>query len=102
LFRPTDRVSRIVQSLMSFSHTGHNKKSDFQAVLLRDCAQEAITLLSLQKERNQVVFVNNIAPNAIVAGDTQRMIQVFVNLLSNARDASPTDGRVMLASDEDE
>ena len=71
-------------------------------MLLRDCAQEAINLLSLQKDRNQVVFVNNIAPNAIVAGDTQRMIQVFINLLSNARDASPTDGRVMLASDEDE
>jgi signal transduction histidine kinase len=98
----TDRVSRIVQSLMSFSHTGNNKKSDFQAVSLRDCAKEAISLLSLQKERNQVQFVNDIATNAIIAGDTQRMIQVFINLLSNARDASPAEGRVMLASDEDE
>lgn len=98
----TDRVSRILQSLMSFSHTGNHKKSDYQAVNLRDCAQEAINLLSLQKERNQVEFVNDIATHAIVAGDPQRMIQVFINLLSNARDASPVDGRVMLASDQDE
>lgn len=98
----TDRVSRIVQSLMSFSHTGNNKKSDFQAVSLRDCAQEAINLLSLQKDRNPVVFTNDISARAIVAGDTQQMIQVFINLLSNARDASPPEGRVMLASDEDE
>jgi signal transduction histidine kinase len=98
----TDRVSRIVQSLMSFSHTGHLKKSDFQAVILRDCAKEAINLLSLQKDRNQVVFVNEITSKAIVAGDTQQMIQVFINLLSNARDASPPEGRVILASDEDE
>src|SRR5690606_18009054 len=97
----TDRVSRIVQSLMSFSHTGNTKKSDFQAVALRECAQEAINLLSLQKDRNPVAFINNIAANAIIAGDIQRIIQVFINLLSNARDASPRDGHVMLASDED-
>jgi signal transduction histidine kinase len=30
------------------------------------------------------------------------MIQVFINLLSNARDASPEQGRVMLESNEDE
>lgn len=98
----TDRVSRIVQSLVGFSHTGHNKKSDFQPVVLRNCANEAIQLLSLQKDKNQVLFVNEIAPHAIVAGDTQRMIQVFINLLSNARDASPEEGSVTLASSEDE
>jgi PAS domain S-box-containing protein len=98
----TDRVSRIVQSLMSFSHSGNNRKSGFQAVILRDCAQEAINLLSLQKDRNPVVFINDISPRAIVAGDPQQMIQVFINLLSNARDASPVEGRVMLTSEEDE
>lgn len=98
----TDRVTRIVQSLVGFSHTGHTAKSEFQAVVLRDCAKEAISLLSLQKDKQQVQFINEIASNAIVAGDTQRMIQVFINLLSNARDASPENGRVLLASIEDE
>jgi len=98
----TDRVTRIVQSLVGFSHTGHTAKSEFQPVKLRDCAQEAISLLSLQKDKQQVQFINEIAPNAIVGGDTQRMIQVFINLLSNARDASPENGRVVLASSEDE
>lgn len=98
----TDRVTRIVQSLVGFSHTGHTAKSEFQAVVLRDCANEAINLLSLQKDKQPVQFINEIAQNAIVAGDTQRMIQVFINLLSNARDASPENGRVLLASNEDE
>lgn len=98
----TERVTRIVQSLVGFSHTGHTAKSEFQAVVLRDCASEAIHLLSLQKDKQQVQFINDIAKNSIVAGDTQRMIQVFINLLSNARDASPQDGRVVLASSEDE
>lgn len=98
----TDRVTRIVQSLVGFSHTGHTAKSEFQAVILRDCAQEAISLLSLQKDKQQVRFVNEIAQNAVIAGDAQRMIQVFINLLSNARDASPENGLVILASSEDE
>ncbi|WP_111641067.1 ATP-binding protein [Marinimicrobium alkaliphilum] len=98
----TKRVTTIVQSLVSFSHSGQNKKSEFEAVSLRDCADEAIQLLSLQKDKNQVIFINEIARNAIVAGDSQQVIQIFINLLSNARDASPEGGRVMLASSEDE
>lgn len=98
----TDRVTRIVQSLVGFSHTGHTAQSDFHAIILRECANEAIHLLSLQKDKQPVRFINEIAKNAIVAGDTQRMIQVFINLLSNARDASPEDGLVVLASSEDE
>jgi len=98
----TDRVSRIVQSLVGFSHTGHNKNSDFEPVVLRNCANEAIQLLSLQKDKHQVLFVNNIASNAIVGADAQRMIQVFINLLSNARDASPEHSTVVLESTEDE
>ncbi|MCE3251931.1 MAG: histidine kinase [Cellvibrio sp.] len=98
----TDRVGRIVQSLVSFSHAGHASKTEFEAVSIRDCANEAIHLLSLQKEKTQVLFCNDILRTAIVAGDAQRIIQVFINLLSNARDASPEQGRVMLESNEDE
>jgi signal transduction histidine kinase len=97
----TDRVTSIVQSLVGFSHSGHGN-NEFKPVILRDCANEAINLLSLQKDKRHVNFINDIAPKAIVAGDAQRMIQVFINLLSNARDASPAEGRVRLASDEDE
>lgn len=97
----TDRVTRIVQSLVSYSHSGQNKKSAYEAVVLRECAAEAISLLSLQKDKKYVNFENKIAENAIIAGDQQQMIQVFINLLSNARDASDEEGRVILESTED-
>lgn len=92
----TDRVGRIVQSLISFSHTGQQEKADFMAVPLRDCAEEAIQLLSLQKEKTQVRFNNRMSSDSIVRADPQRLIQVFINLLSNARDASPEDSEVVL------
>ncbi len=95
----TDRVSRIVQSLVSFSHAGRQSDSDFQWVSPRECAQEAINLLSLQKERNQVEFINEIPAEFSVRADSQRLIQVFINLLSNSRDASPADGNIVTAAE---
>jgi len=92
----TDRVSRIVHSLVSFSHSGQHKQQEFELTSLRACAEEAINLLSLQKEKTQVIYDNQLGENLIAPGDSQRLIQVFINLLSNARDASPEQGRITL------
>ena len=92
----TNRVSRIVQTLVSFSHAGQHSADNYQRISLRDCAQEAIDLLSLQHEKNQVNFVNDLSDEVVIYGDSQRLIQVFVNLLSNSRDASPLFGDVII------
>ena len=98
----TERVSRIVHSLVSFSHSGGGEERLVEPMNIHTCAQEAIALISLQKDRQQVQFSNHIDPAITLLGDSQRMIQVFVNLLSNARDASPDGSEVSLWSDETE
>lgn len=95
----TDRVSRIVRSLVSFSHAGQSSGHEFRALSARDCAQEAINLLSLQKEKRAVEFINEIPRELIIQADNQRLIQVFVNLLSNSRDASPIYGKIIVAGE---
>lgn len=92
----TERVNRIVQSLVSFAHAGQQKESGFHPVELRECAQEAINLLNLQRDKNQVVYENRLDSSLRIHGDSQRVIQIFVNLLSNSRDASPTDSTVRI------
>jgi PAS domain S-box-containing protein len=92
----TQRVTRIVQSLVSFSHAGERLNNALQQVKPRECVQEAINLLSLQKERTQVVFQNQVPANLVLTADSQRLIQVFVNLLSNSRDASEPGGLVVV------
>lgn len=93
----TSRVSRIVHSLVSFSHAGHSKEGEFESVPLRECAQEAIDLIALQKEKAQMNFVNDVPEHIQVRGNNQRLIQVFVNLLSNARDACPDGTKVSIS-----
>jgi signal transduction histidine kinase len=97
ILNQTSRVDRIVQSLVSFSHGGSPHLRDIDAVSLRDCAEEAIHLLSLQHEKTPVHFVNELPEDLQITGDRQQMIQVFVNLLANARDASEAGGRVEVA-----
>ncbi|MCE2027064.1 sensor histidine kinase [Sessilibacter corallicola] len=92
----TDRINRIVQSLVSFSRSGDISGTQFVHIELRQCVEEAIQLLSLQKDKTQVDYQNHVKDDIMVWGDSQKLIQVFVNLLSNARDASEESGAVSI------
>ncbi|WP_043317507.1 ATP-binding protein [Microbulbifer sp. HZ11] len=89
----TQRISRIVHSLVSFSHSG-NQDTEKAPVDMRACVEEAVQLLSLQRDKTEVTFANQVPEGLIGLGDNQRLIQVFINLLSNARDASPDGGHI--------
>ena len=97
----TKRVSRIVQSLMNFAHAGA-RQSGNEAVCLADIAREAIELLQLNRRSVDAQFFNLCAPEHCVDGDPQRLAQVLINLLSNARDAMPDGGAIRIRSEADE
>ena len=88
ILKQTGRVTRIVESLMNFSHTGADRKNtNLSATNLADCVDEAIHLLKLDHEAPPAKFENRCDRELLVLADSQRLLQVFVNLLSNARDA---------------
>ena len=98
ILEQTKRVSRIVQSLMSFAHAGSHQHSD-EPVCLAEVAQDAIGLLALNRRNFEVQFYNLCDPDHWVEGDPQRLAQVLINLLSNARDASPPHSAVRVKSE---
>ena len=91
----TKRISRIVQSLMSFAHAG-GRQQKLYPVDLAAVTQDAVALLSLNKRGTEVQFLNLCDPDHRVEGDPQRLAQVLINLLSNARDASPPSGTIRI------
>ena len=93
IVKQTQRISSIVHSLVNFAHTGRQDPTQAtEAVSVHNCVSEAIQLLSLDPEARHIHYNNHCPAHIIVAGDNQRLTQVFINLLSNARDASPEDG----------
>ncbi|MFO1347640.1 MAG: ATP-binding protein [Pseudomonadales bacterium] len=96
----TDRISRIVQSLVHFAHAGRAGDHAREAVDLFECVEEAIHLLSLQKNRQRVYYNNLLAPDTLVRGNEQTLVQLFINLLSNASDASPPDSPIDISAEQ--
>ncbi len=97
ILEQTDRISGILESLVSFAHGGQsNVTRPNMPVELRQCINEAITLLNLSSNLKGINFVNHCAPDLYVLGDGQRLLQVFVNILANARDASNESDEVVI------
>lgn len=85
----THRISSIMQSLVSFSHAGGAEIEHHRTECnISDCIKDAMSLLKLDRMATPVDYEFGGEAEALVYGDPQRLQQVFVNLLSNARDAS--------------
>ncbi|MEX2132477.1 MAG: ATP-binding protein, partial [Pseudohongiellaceae bacterium] len=98
IIEQTNRTSRIVQSLVNFAHAGTNKTHyESEPVCVRDCIDEAITLVSLDKKGRSINYVVECEPDCKILGDTQRLLQVLLNLISNARDASQPESSIHFA-----
>lgn len=97
ILEQTDRISAILQSLVNFSRAGSTPAAEAVPVNLRQCTDEAIRLLSLSQQDRGVRFDNRCPPELMVLGDPQRLAQVFVNVLTNARDASVAGGVVTVS-----
>lgn len=96
ILEQTRRITRIVESLVTFSHSGQLPQHHHLPVDIHDTAAEAVALLALDPDRRRQRFENHCASGLMVSGDAQRLLQVFVNLFANAADASPDDQPVSI------
>ena len=81
---------------MGFARTdSHVASSSYEAVNLKSTIDEAVSLLQLSGSKDYQ-FDNFCSAEIMVRGNAQRLMQVFVNLLSNARDASPPNSNIII------
>ncbi len=98
ILEQTQRIGDIVHSLVSFSHGGMPDGSASTDFDLQECAEEAVRLVRLSHAGKQAELQNRCDSGLQLHGDRQRLIQVFVNLLTNACDASAPGDRVVLSA----
>ena len=96
----TQRINRIVQSLVNFAHAGsHRLDLVPETVNLYHCADDAIHLLSLNNKAARQQIENRLDRQLTLQGDTQLILQMFLNLLKNALDVIDDDnGHIMISN----
>ncbi|MGM0520830.1 MAG: sensor histidine kinase [Pseudomonadota bacterium] len=95
----TQRVTKIVNSLVGFAHGGRQSvplPSD--PVDLTTISEDALHLIHLARSGEDVTLTNTCSKAIVVRGDAQRLTQVMVNLLGNARDACTPSGHVTISA----
>ncbi|TNF98684.1 MAG: PAS domain-containing protein, partial [Gammaproteobacteria bacterium] len=97
ILQQTHRISDIVRALVNFSHSGQTGiELHMIDMNLSECIDNAIQLVSLTHSGKHVEFQNLSQSELVIHADKQQMTQVFVNLLGNARDASPDGANVTI------
>jgi signal transduction histidine kinase len=94
--RQTFRASEIVNSLLNFSRTS---KSDHEDVDLNRVISDTISLISHQLQKAHVVAKLELeAELPVITGNPNKLQQVFLNLVLNARDAMESGGTLTVRS----
>ena len=91
MLRVTQRIRKISESLVDFSRV---RKQNFEPVPLRHLIDDAWSLVAIDEKAAEAAFTNNAAPDHVVTGNPDRLIQVFVNLLRNALYAIRPGGKI--------
>ena len=95
MLRVTQRIRRISESLVDFSRV---RKQHMEPVPLRHLIDEAWALVAIDKKAAASRFANQVHDGDVVTGNSDRLVQVFVNLLRNALDAVPASGEINVHS----
>jgi signal transduction histidine kinase len=93
IFEASQRAEKITNGVLGLAR---NRSTDRAPTDLAKLVEESLVLLEreMRKYRVQVEFVAEAAPPALVCGN--QIQQVLLNLLTNARQAMPNGGRILI------
>ena len=94
ILEQTRRISDILKSLSTFSHSGPPDGLQFTRFDLNECIADARRLVQLSREGKYLEYLTPRGEALMIEADRQRLLQVFVNLLSNACDACGSGDRI--------
>ena len=93
-----DEIKRLEHLLEDFLQFARPRELVAMPVEIAAPLEAVLGLLAGDAERRQVKIERDIEPDLAVAGDGERLRQVFMNLALNALEATPEKGRVRISA----
>lgn len=95
----TRRISSIMDALLRFSHSGgvNDRPASLEPVELHKVTAEAFKLITLQQDATPISFLNRCEPGLCIEANHQHILQILLNLLGNARDASESGAQIIVS-----
>ncbi|OGS06508.1 MAG: hypothetical protein A2270_07430 [Elusimicrobia bacterium RIFOXYA12_FULL_51_18] len=90
------RCKKIITSLLSFAR---QEKTQMEPVNISETIEETLVLCARQMELKHIKIVKRFGESLpLVNADFQQLMQVFLNLLTNAKDAMPDGGTITIST----
>jgi len=96
LIREFERIAALANSLLEFTKQTPRSKKIFN---INQAIEDVLTMIKYTMKNENIEIIKNLLPSEIdIYGDSNRMKQVFLNLMQNAREAMPNGGTIYLST----
>lgn len=103
IYKESNRLQMLIEDLLELSKIEqHGFSVEFVRINLKEVMIRAAEMMSPRLDEKDMLFVSDIERNIYVDGDLNRLIQVVMNLLTNAITYSPENTSVHLRLSETE
>ena len=94
--REANRMQRITTDLLTLARNEKSEQLEIMPIVLEECIRESAQLLEHQLREKQITLQFIVEDEWIVAGDEQKLKQVFINVLENAITYTKQKERIIL------
>ncbi len=96
LIREFERIANLAHSLLDFTRQAPRSKKVFD---INQVVEDVITMVGYTMKNENIEIIENLTLSDITMyGDSNRLKQVFINLMQNAREVMPNGGTMYIST----
>ncbi len=95
LIREFERIAKLANGLLDFTRQTPRSKKNFD---VNKVIEDIITMIGYTMKNENVEIIKDLAPDIAAFGDSNRLKQVFINVMQNAREVMPDGGTMYIST----
>jgi signal transduction histidine kinase len=95
VLKDVDRITKVIESMLAFARPAQVSIKEQPS---NDLVEEAVLLVQSRLKAKRIELTRAFHGNPVIKVDKHQILQVLVNLLSNAADALPEQGKLRIAT----